>query len=145
MSNLLPLIIMICAGAAVALQPSINARLAQKTGFLESACISFAVGTFALVIAVLFSGKANLKGLHESVWWEWTGGILGAFFVSATILAVPRIGTAATMAVAISAQLLTALVLDHFGLFGFGGMQIDLKRSLGAFLLIFGAWLIVRH
>jgi transporter family-2 protein len=145
MSNLLTLIIMVCAGAAVALQPSINARLAQKAGLLESACISFAVGTLGLIIALLISGKTNVRGLHETAWWEWTGGILGAFFVSATILAVPKIGTAATMAVAIAAQLLTALVLDHFGLFGFGGMQIDLKRSLGAVLLIIGAWIIVRH
>lgn len=145
MSNLPTLIIMVCAGAAVALQPSINARLAQKAGLLESACISFAVGTLGLVIALLLSGKTNVRGLHETAWWEWTGGILGAFFVTATILAVPKIGTAATMAVAIAAQLLTALVLDHFGLFGFGGMQIDLKRSLGAVLLIIGAWIIVRH
>ena len=145
MSNLLTLIIMVCAGAAVALQPSINARLAQKAGLLESACISFAVGTLGLIIALMISGKTNVRGLHETAWWEWTGGILGAFFVSATILAVPKIGTAATMAVAIAAQLLTALVLDHFGLFGFGGMQIDLKRSLGAVLLIIGAWIIVRH
>ena len=145
MSNLLTLIIMICAGAAVALQPSINARLAQKAGLLESACISFAVGTLGRVIALLISGKTNVRGLHETAWWEWTGGILGAFFVTATILAVPKIGTAATMAVAIAAQLLTALVLDHFGLFGFGGMQLDLKRSLGAVLLIIGAWIIVRH
>ncbi|RQW89787.1 MAG: DMT family transporter [Geobacter sp.] len=145
MSNLLTLIIVVCAGAAVALQPSINARLAQKAGLLESACISFAVGTLGLGIALLISGKTNVRGLHETAWWEWTGGILGAFFVSATILAVPKIGTAATMAVAIAAQLLTALVLDHFGLFGFGGMQIDLKRSLGAALLIIGAWIIVRH
>ncbi len=145
MPNLLTLIIMICAGAAVALQPSINARLAQKAGLLESACISFAVGTLGLVIAVLISGKTNLRGLHETTWWEWTGGLLGAFFVSATILAVPRIGTAATMAVAIAAQLIAALILDHLGAFGFGGMQIDLKRSLGAALLIIGAWIIVRH
>ena len=68
-----------------------------------------------------------------------------AFFVSATILAVPRIGTAAAMAASITAQLLTALLLDHFGLFGFGGAPIDLKRSTGAFLLILGAWLIIRR
>jgi bacterial/archaeal transporter family-2 protein len=145
MANLLPLIIMVCAGAAVALQPSINARLAQKSGLLESALISFAVGTFALAIALLISGKTTIRGLHEAAWWEWTGGLLGAFFVSATILAVPRIGTAATMAIAIAAQFVTALILDHFGAFGFGGMQIDLKRSLGAALLIIGAWIIVRH
>ncbi|HOP39872.1 MAG TPA: DMT family transporter [Geobacteraceae bacterium] len=144
MSNLIPIVIMLCAGAAVALQPSINARLAEKAGLLESACISFAVGTCTLLIALLVTGKANWKGLHETAWWEWTGGVLGAFFVSATILAVPRIGTAATMALAISAQLFTGLLLDHFGLFGFGGAQIDLKRSLGAALLIIGSWIIVR-
>lgn len=136
---------MVCAGAAVALQPSINARLAEKTGFLESACISFAVGTAVLFVALLISGKWTVKGLSETLWWEWTGGILGALFVSATILAVPRIGTASAMAASITAQLLTALLLDHFGLFGFGGAQIDLKRSLGASLLILGAWLIIRR
>lgn len=144
MSNLVPIVIMLCAGTAVALQPSINARLAEKTGLLQSACISFAVGTCALLIVLLVTGKATGKGLQETVWWEWTGGVLGAFFVSATILAVPRIGTAATMALAITAQLFTGLLLDHFGLLGFGGMQIDLKRSLGAALLIIGAWTIVR-
>jgi len=145
MHQLYPALIMICAGAAVALQPSINARLAEKTGLLESACISFAVGTGALVVALLASGRWTVKGLSATTWWEWTGGILGAFFVSATILAVPRIGTAAAMAAAITSQLITALLLDHFGMFGFGGAQIDPKRGLGAFLLILGAWLIIRR
>lgn len=145
MSQLFPVLIMITAGAAVALQPSINARLAEKTGLLESACISFMVGAAALLIAVLAAGKWTVKGLSGTHWWEWTGGILGAVFVSATILAVPRIGTAAAMAASITAQLLTALLLDHFGLFGFGGTQIDLKRSVGASLLILGAWLIIRR
>lgn len=145
MTHLYPVFIMMCAGAAVALQPSINARLAEKTGLLESACISFAVGTVALLLVVLGSGRWTVKGLAETAWWEWTGGLLGAFFVTATILVVPRIGTTATMAAAIAAQLITALVLDHFGLFGFGGAQIDLKRSTGAFLLIIGAWLIIRR
>lgn len=145
MSPVYPVLIMFCAGAAVALQPSINARLAQKAGNLESAFISFAVGTLALLFAVLVSGKWSVRGLSDTAWWEWTGGLLGAFFVSATILAVPRIGTGATMAAAITAQLITALILDHFGMFGFGGMHIDLKRSLGTALLIIGALLIIRQ
>ena len=145
MTHLYQVFIMMCAGAAVALQPSINARLAEKTGLLESACISFAVGTVALLLVVLGSGRWTVKGLAETAWWEWTGGLLGAFFVTATILVVPRIGTTATMAAAIAAQLITALILDHFGLFGFGGAQIDLKRSTGALLLIIGAWLIIRR
>jgi bacterial/archaeal transporter family-2 protein len=145
MPHFIPVLLMLFAGAAVAMQPSINARLAQKTGLLESACISFAVGTAALLIALLATGKGSAKGLAETVWWEWTGGLLGAFFVSVTILAVPRIGTAAAMASTICAQLITGIILDHFGLFGFGGAHIDAKRALGAIMLIVGAWLIIRH
>jgi len=145
MSNMFPVLLMICAGAAVALQPSINARLAQKVGFLQSACISFTVGAVALFIAILCSGRYTVKGLADSAWWEWTGGLFGAFFVSATILAVPRIGTAAAMAATITAQLLVGLILDHFRLFGYGAGPIDLKRSLGALFLITGAALIIRR
>jgi len=145
MNQMIPVLLMLCAGATVALQPSINARLAQKVGFLESACISFAVGTLALFLVILLSGRWGWKGIAETAWWEWSGGLLGAFFVSATILAVPRIGTAAAMAAAITAQLMTGLMLDHFGLFGFRGVDISPARSLGAVLLIAGAWLVVRR
>jgi len=130
---------------AVALQPSINARLAQKIGILESACISFAVGTLVLLLVVFISGRGSLKGIYSATWWELTGGILGALFVSLTILVVPRIGTAATMAAIIAAQLTTGLVLDHFGLFGFKVFPFDLKRLMGLAFLTLGAGLMIRH
>ncbi|KAF0214961.1 MAG: hypothetical protein FD174_4268 [Geobacteraceae bacterium] len=145
MSNLMFLLIMFLAGTTVALQPSINARLAQKVGILESACISFAVGTLALLLVLLVTGRLNVKGLSEAAWWEWTGGILGAVFVSTTILVVPRIGTASAMAATIAAQLLTGIILDHFGLFGFKGAPFDLKRFAGALLLLCGAALVFRR
>ena len=141
MSNLNLLVIMFCAGFTIALQPSINSRLAQKVGVLESACISFAVGTVVLLAVVLLTGKVNLKGLGD-IWWELTGGVLGAIFVSATIFVVPRIGTAAAMAATISAQLITGLILDHFGVFGVKEVHFDLKRALGCALLAGGIILI---
>jgi len=142
MSNLNLLVIMFCAGFTIALQPSINSRLAQKVGVLESACISFAVGTIVLFAVVLMTGKGNLKGLDDIAWWELTGGVLGAIFVSATIFVVPRIGTAAAMAATISAQLITGVILDHFGAFGVKEVHFDLKRALGCALLAGGIILI---
>ncbi len=142
MANLHFLAMMFCAGMTVALQPSINARLAQKVGILESACISFAVGTLALLAVVLMSGKWTVRGLGDTVWWEWSGGILGAVFVSTTIFVVPRIGTTATMAATIAAQLMTGVVLDHFGAFGIKETPLDLKRLAGCILLAGGALLI---
>ena len=144
MSNMMFMLMMFCAGITVAVQPSVNARLAQKVGIIESACISFAVGTIALYLLLLVSGRGTFRGVGETAWWEWTGGILGAMFVTTTIVVVPRIGTAAAMAATISAQLIAGIILDHFGFFGFQGTPVDAKRAVGVLLLLAGAMLI-RH
>jgi transporter family-2 protein len=145
MNNLLLFFCMFCAGMAVAVQPSINGRLAQKVGIIESSCISFAVGTLALFCIALVSGRGNFRGIADAAWWELTGGFLGATFVTLTIIAVPRIGTASALAASIAAQLLTGLLLDHTGLFGLREVPIDLKRILGIMLLVTGAALVFRR
>ncbi len=138
-------LLMLLGGVAVAIQPSINARLAQKIGALESSTASFAVGGAALLAVALIAGRGSFKGLVDARGWELTGGLMGAFFVTLTIIIVPRIGTAATMAATIAAQLITGIILDHFGLFGFRSIPFDLKRGVGAGLLLIGATLIFRR
>ncbi|MSM40578.1 MAG: EamA-like transporter family protein [Geobacter sp.] len=145
MSNLMLMVLMFCGGLAVAVQPSINGRLAQKVGTFESSFISFAVGTLALLAVVLIAGKGSLRGIGAASWWELTGGFMGAFFVTMTIVAVPRIGTAAAMASVIAAQLTTGLLLDHYGLFGFRQIPMDGKRAFGVVLLMAGAALVYRR
>jgi transporter family-2 protein len=144
MNQLLLLFLMFCGGIAVAVQPSINGRLAQKVGTFESSCISFAVGTLLLMAVVLIAGRGSLKGVAGASWWELTGGCLGAFFVTMTIIAIPRIGTTASMAAVIGAQLTTGVLLDHFGLFGFRSIPLDGKRAIGVALLMAGTSLIIR-
>jgi transporter family-2 protein len=144
MNQLLLLFLMFCGGIAVAVQPSINGRLAQKVGTFESSCISFAVGTLLLIAVVLIAGRGSLKGVTSASWWELTGGCLGAFFVTMTIVAIPRIGTTASMAAVIGAQLTTGVLLDHFGLFGFRTIPLDGKRAIGVALLMAGTSLIIR-
>jgi bacterial/archaeal transporter family-2 protein len=145
MSQLLFFIVMFCGGVMIALQPSINARLAQKVGVFESSCVSFAVGTAALLLFVLLAGKGSLRAVGGASWWELTGGLLGAFFVTATIIVVPRLGTTATFAAVIAAQLTTGILLDQFGLFGLRQIPMDGRRGLGVFLLMAGAALVFRR
>jgi transporter family-2 protein len=145
MNNYMLYLLMICGGIVVAVQPTVNARLARFTGVLESSCISFAVGTAALFIAVLVAGRGDLRGVTGASWWELTGGLLGAFFVTITIFVVPRIGTAAAMAAIIGGQLATGIVMDHFGLLGGRHIPLDSSRLTGVALLMAGGWLIFRR
>ncbi len=59
MKILFPLLAII-GGIAVAIQGQINGGLGKKVGVFEASFVSFAIGTLALLFAVLFFGKGNL-------------------------------------------------------------------------------------
>lgn len=145
MSNLVLMLLIACGGIAVAIQPSINARLAQKTGFLEAATISFAVGTLALLLVSLLSGQGSFRRIVEVPWWQLSGGLFGAFFVTMTIVGVPRIGTTAVLALTIASQLMAGMVMDHYGIFGMRGIPVDGKRIVGVALLLIGVFLVCKR
>jgi len=145
MSNLLLIVLMVAGGVAVAMQPSINARLAEKIGFLQAATVSFAVGTLVLLLVSVSVPQGSFRRTFEADWWQLSGGLFGAFFVTMTIVGVPRIGTTAVLALTIVSQLLAGLVMDHYGLFGMRGIPVDFKRMLGVVLLLAGVVLICRR
>jgi len=137
-------VLMLLAGAVSAVQPGVNARLASRIGLLESAFVSFAGGTLCLgAIAGLF-GRGSWKALAGAAPWEVSGGLMGAFYVSCVVLAVPRLGTTAAMAAAIAAQLAAGLFLDSVGAFGFEKLPLAATRVAGVLLLAAGALLVLK-
>ncbi|MDD2898234.1 MAG: DMT family transporter [Desulfuromonadaceae bacterium] len=144
MSDTILVLLMASGGLAIAVQPSINARLAEKVGSYESSLISFAVGAVALLVMVMIAGRGSLRNVVDASWWELTGGLLGAYFVTMTIIAVPRLGTLAVMAIIIAGQLTTAAMLDQYGAFGLRQIPLTPVRGIGILLLCIGAGLVIR-
>ena len=81
---LLLLLMAFVIGLVIPLQSAVNNSLRQTlgSGSLLAALVSFAVGTLALALTCVVTGQpfATLVGLPRIAWWEWLGGILGAFF-----------------------------------------------------------------
>ncbi|MEJ7577412.1 MAG: DMT family transporter [Pyrinomonadaceae bacterium] len=134
------------AGAATALQIGVNSQLRVGLGNpFQAGLVSFAVGTIALAIIALPQGlQWNFAQTMSLPWWVWTGGLLGAYFVTALIILAPRLGASTLIGLALTGQLLVSLVLDHYGLLGFPVQRLSLPRMLGAALLIAGVVLIRR-
>ena len=61
-----------------------------------------------------------------------------------TIIAGPRLGAAALLALVVLGQLATSLLVDHFGWLGFPQHPLTPLRLLGA-LLLFGGMLLIVH
>ncbi|PZO75367.1 MAG: hypothetical protein DI640_05000 [Sphingomonas taxi] len=144
MAALFPIIIVLLAGIGLAVQPPTNAALAKASGSVWLASlVSFAMGTailFAIWAAADRTMPATLKGAPG---WAWLGGLYGACFVAALAYASPRLGLASALTIAVASQLVTALVLDRFGLLGLSAQPISLMRIAGV-LLVIGGVLLVR-
>lgn len=136
---------MLVVGMTAAMQPPINAALARRTGSLESATISFAVGTLVLFAVALVVGEGSFLATRGAPVWQLTGGLIGALFVWSTIVMVPRLGAAGLVAGIIAGQLVGGMAIDRFGLFGLPQTPITWVRMLGLVLLLVGGALIVRR
>ena len=133
------------AGIAITVQSGINSQLREAVNHpLLAAFISFVIGTVALGVLLLFS-KDMLPGLSEYSaiqWYKYTGGFLGAFVVTVTLVSVSQIGAGNMFVLIVAGQLITAVVMDHFGILGMKPNPVSLQKLLGIGLLIGGAYLV---
>jgi len=146
--NWIFIIMAILAGMALPLQGAINSKLSSflHNPFL-SALISFAIGTIALLAYILVSRIPlnQLSGVRDASLITLIGGLLGAFFITATLVAVPKLGIALTFSLVILGQMLVTLPMDHFGVLGAVVKEINLSRIIGILMVIGGTILILRH
>ena len=134
-------------GAILPLQVLVNARLAQGlSNATWAATVSFVIGTAGLLTWLLLSrqGGASWGPAMSLPWWAWFGGLLGAVYVTVTILAVPVIGATALVLLVILGQMVAGTVLDHFGILT-EAQPINLQKLLGLALVLGGTWLVVKN
>ena len=138
----------VAAGAMMPIQAGVNSTLALQThSSLMAAMVSFVVGSIALVVIVLAMRlpMPGVGALKAAPWWSWTGGLLGAFFVAASVILVPKLGAATMMATFLAGHLTASVVLDHFGWATFPQHDLSLGRVAGVLLLFAGVFLIRRY
>ena len=135
------------AGMAAPTQFAINSQLRQVVGGpVLAAALSFLVGTIILLMAavVLSRSVPELGPIMSAPPWMYLGGLLGAFYVSASIVLTPRLGVATTIGLFLAGQVIASIVIDHFGLFGVAVQPASIPRILGALLIIVGVVLVQR-
>lgn len=135
----------LAAGAMLPVQAGINAGLARTSGHpLWAAAASFGVGTLVLLAAALFMRVTlpNWQQLVSLPIWSWSGGLLGAFYVTVMVVFAPKLGAATLLALVVAGQMLASTLLDHYGFLGFTQQSVTPLRALGVILLFTGVLLV---
>jgi transporter family-2 protein len=111
----------LAAGVVLPVQFGVNSQLRTFAGGpVAAAAISFVVATLVV--------QRSLPGsIASAPWWAWTGGLLGAFFVLASIILTPRLGAATTI-----------------GLIRVPVHEASFPRIIGALLIVAGVVMVQR-
>ncbi len=146
-TRLLPLL-MILGGLLLPVQNAVNSKLARTLGSpLAASFVSCIVSLIALGAALIVGvGRSErLSELRTLPWWGWTGGVLGATFLTLMALGASQMRILAVVACVLTGQLLGAMVLDQTGWLEAIQRPLGVQRLLGVALLGAGAWLVVRQ
>jgi transporter family-2 protein len=142
--KLLWIFIAFISGVLLPLQAGVNIRLGKSIeNSVYASMLSFMVGVFSLLIYIAFIKQdVNWAGIKTAPAYAWLGGALGAFYVTATMLAFPRLGPALTFGLVVAGQMLIAVVLDHFNILVAQQHSINIWRMLGMVLIVAGVVII---
>jgi transporter family-2 protein len=138
------IIMALLSGFFLPLQGGINGRLGKELQSpIYASLISFLIGATAILLFILLSHQPiSWSGVKSAPTYAWIGGILGAFYVTAIILCVPKIGSTLTFGLVIAGQMVAAVVMDHFKIFVSEQHPINFIRMVGILLIISGVIII---
>lgn len=133
------------AGFLMAVQGAFNTQLSKVLGRVEAGVVVQAVGllTAGFLLFALRLGTADWRKLAGAPWYTLLGGVLGVGIVFAVVVAMSRLGIATATTAILVAQILTAAVIDHFGLFGVERIPFGGRDLLGVALFAVGARLLL--
>lgn len=135
-------------GVVLTTQVATNKQLGQHLGNLYiPAVANMVVGlvcTLALTLA-LSRAYPTVAVVKSAPGYGWVaGGMLGAVYLTATILLAPKLGAGPLIGLVVTGQIVFSVAVDHFALFGFAQHAANPPRVLGCLLLIGGVALVSR-
>ncbi len=132
------LVFSIVAGAAMSLQGVWNTRLQEKIGGFETTAFVQGTGFIFAFAAALIFGSGNIKQIGEVNKLYLFGGLLGIVITFTVMQGISALGTTFAVSAILVSQLVTAALIDAFGLFGSEKAAFGFPQILGIMLMIGG-------
>ncbi len=134
--------IMFAAGLGIPVLAALNAALGRLIGSpAVAATILFAVAFVAAASVALFTGSGAAGRLQYAPLHLFFAGLFIAFYVLAITWIAPVMGVGNAVFLVLLGQLVSAALIDHFGLFGAEVTPVDFTRGAALALMATGIFL----
>ena len=128
----------IISGIAMSIQGVFNTRLGEKIGVWETTLLVQAIALMVSIVIFFFLRDGSYAYLRNSNKMYLFGGVLGVVITFTVIKSVSSMGPALGIGIILISQLLSAALIDVFGLFGSERIKFSLNHFLGIAIMIIG-------
>lgn len=135
-------IIMLLAGIGIPVLAALNAALGVRIGSpAAAATILFVVAFLCCLIVVIATGPAAFARLTQAPKHLFLAGVLIAFYVLTITYIAPSFGIGNAVFFVLLGQLISAAIIDHYGLFGARITPLSMSRALGISVMAAGVFI----
>ncbi len=135
--------IMLAAGIGIPVLAGLNAALGLRLGNPAAAAVClFAVAFFGAIVVFGLTGATGLGGITTAPPHLFVAGLFVAFYVLSITWVAPKFGVGNAIFFVLLGQVLSAAIIDHFGLFGARIAPMTALRLAGLAIMAFGIFLV---
>ncbi|MBE7095366.1 DMT family transporter [Bacillus cereus] len=128
----------ILAGILISLQSVFNTKVNENVGqWLTTTCV-LGIGLISSVLFYIITEKSISVNFHTTNYLFYVSGLFGIGLIICIMGAIKSLGPAYTVLISLITQLVVALCIDTFGLFGMESIPLQINKLAGIGLLIVG-------
>ncbi len=141
MQTTLYLALAFAMGLTMSIYLPMNSSVAKYLGSTITANVTFfLVALLTSVLIFLLSGQVyTIHHLKDVPAFLYFAGFISAFVILGTTFLIPHIGARKFFILLITGQILMAIVISHFGLLESPKDPVNMKKMIGAVLVLVGA------
>lgn len=135
------MIISFISGILMSVQGVFNTEVTKQTSVWISAAFVQLTALIVCIAAWFLTGRdgRQIAGiLHVHPRYMLLGGVIGAFITYTVIIGMNQLGPAKAVMLIVAAQLISAYLIELFGLFGVEKTGFDWMKLLGTVLFLAG-------
>jgi len=128
----------ILAGILISVQSVFNAKVNENVGqWLTTTCV-LGIGLISSILFyIITENSINIK-VYTANYLFYVSGLFGIGLIICIMGAIKSLGPAYTVLISLITQLVVALCIDTFGLFGMESIPLQVNKLVGIGLLIVG-------
>lgn len=132
-------LIAVLSGVLMSLQGVFNTEVTKQSSLWTTALLVHLTGMLVCIFAWLLTDRTSLARLFAvRPIYLLTGGLLGAFITYTVVVSMGKMGPALAVMFIVTAQLISAYLIELFGLFGTEKQPLDVRKLVGMAIAIAG-------